>query len=171
MLHVSIALCMYAIGAFSGQSVLPAEPLLWGRGKVGSRRICTDFPVFFRLVLIALLVFRNALICSDLLRFALTSSDLFQNRPEEIREIPFCRPPSASPWFVHACSAEAHRWMSLDSFAGKPRGIFGRTCAGSFWTHETETKPWTMSGPLFRTQGLGLQVAATHSTPAFAQTG
>ena len=75
-------------GAGVGGGVLVSEPPVWGhrKGVTPICSVCSDFPVFFRF---AFLVFWNTPICSDLLRFV---PICFQNKSEEIRETPFCRP-------------------------------------------------------------------------------
>ena len=72
---------------------------LFGVGRRGSPRfvpICSDFPVFFRFVPICAPCFRE---CPDLFRFVPICSVFFrfvpicfQNKSEQIRETPFCRP-------------------------------------------------------------------------------
>ena len=68
-----------------------SEPPIWGRRRRGSPRFV---PISSDLVRFALPVFGNAPISSDLFRFL---PICFQNKPERIRETPFCRPPFANP--------------------------------------------------------------------------
>ena len=71
-------------------ALLLSEPPLWGRQK-GVAPICFDFPVFFRFVPISLFSGRLRFVpsCSDFFRFV---PICFQNKSEQIRETPFCRP-------------------------------------------------------------------------------
>ena len=91
------------MSGFLDTSVFPEEIKLridrsprLGVGRKGSPRfvpICSDFTVFFRLFRYAFLVFLwvhwFVLICSDFFRFVPTC---FQNKSEQIKETPFCRP-------------------------------------------------------------------------------
>ena len=68
----------------------------FGVGRTGLPRfvpkICSDFPVFFRFVL---LVFGNTPICSDLLRFLQFVPICFQNRSgKPLSADPFCKSPT-----------------------------------------------------------------------------
>ena len=77
------------------QSICTSEPPIWGRQK-GVTPICSDFPVFFRFVPICAPCFREypdffrfVPICSVFFRFV---PICFQNKSEQIRKTPFCRP-------------------------------------------------------------------------------
>ena len=61
----------------------------FGVGRRGSPRFVLISPFSSDLFRFALLVFGNTPICSDLFRFLPIS---FQNKSEQIRETPFCRP-------------------------------------------------------------------------------
>ena len=74
---------------------LLSNPPVWGHQK-GVTPICSNCPVFFGFVPICVPcfleypdLFRFVPICSDFFRFV---PICFQNKSEQIREIPFCRP-------------------------------------------------------------------------------
>ena len=68
-----------------------SEPLMWGWQK-GFTPICSDFPISSDLFRFALLAFRNAPVCSDLLRLL---PICFENESKQIN--PFPPTPFASP--------------------------------------------------------------------------